>query len=358
MTKINRGATFLRRPASNSQCEALENSHAQMPAAVYDKSMNEALEFLSRHGAVVLFVAVFVEQLGVPLPAAPWLMAAGALSAAGAANCFVAVCAAAMGSVTADVIWFYLGRTRGNRVLKFLCRISLEPDSCVRQTLDVFDRYGMRAVVAAKFVPGLSTLVAPMAGSSGMSAPRFFFFDVVGCFLYAGCFILLGALFSHQLEQIMDALSGLGHGALFVVVGLAILYIGNKHLQRRRLLRKLQMAKITVDELRKKQEAGDNPVILDLRSRLELAQSPMLIVGAIQMHMDQVSDRHEEIPRDRDIVLYCSCPNEESSARVALSLHRKGILRVRPLLGGIEAWQKRNYPMEPRTEGAVIDSAR
>ena len=172
--------------------------------------MNETLEFLSRHGAIVLFVAVFVEQLGVPLPAAPWLRAAGALTATGATNWFVALVAATMGSLTADVFWFYLGRKRGNRVLNFLCRISLEPDSCVRRTQDVFSRYGMRGVIAAKFIPGLSTLVAPMAGSSGMSAPRFFFFDIIGCLLYVGGFLLLGALFSRQLEQIIAAFAGLG----------------------------------------------------------------------------------------------------------------------------------------------------
>src|SRR5881628_2349064 len=142
--------------------------------------MNETLEFLVRHGALVLFAAVFVEQMGVPLPAAPWLLAAGALGATGKLNWFIALGAATFGSALADVIWFYLGRYGGQRVLSLLCRISLEPDSCVRRTQDVFTRYGMRGVVAAKFIPGLSTLAPPLAGISGVGAPRFLLFDGVG----------------------------------------------------------------------------------------------------------------------------------------------------------------------------------
>src|SRR5437762_12222175 len=218
--------------------------------------MNEILEFVVRHGAAVLFAAVFVEQLGVPLPAAPWLLAGGALAADGKISPLVAITAATLGSLIADLIWFYLGRYGGNRVLNLLCRISLEPDSCVRRTQDLFGRYGMRGVVVAKFIPGLSTLAPPLAGSSGASAPRFFFFDGLGSVLYGGCFILIGALFSHQLEQVLEALASLGSGALAVVVGLAALYIGYKYYQRQRLLKELRMARITADELHQMLESG------------------------------------------------------------------------------------------------------
>src|SRR5882762_2917558 len=235
--------------------------------------MNETLQFLVRHGAAIMFAAVFVEQMGVPLPAAPWLLTAGALAATGRISWFVALSAATVGSLLADLIWFYLGRYGGQRMLNLLCRISLEPDSCVRRTQDLFTRYGMRGVVAAKFIPGLSTLAPPLAGSSGVSAPRFFFFDGLGSVLYAGCFILVGVLFSHQLERIIDALAGLGRGALGVVIGLIALYIGYKYFQRRRLLNELRMAKITVDELHQKQESGENLIILDLRSHGELEQN-------------------------------------------------------------------------------------
>src|SRR5437764_14040024 len=167
--------------------------------------MTETLGFLVRHGPAVLFAVVFVEQMGVPLPAAPWLLAAGALAATKIINWFAALASATFGSLLADLIWFYLGRYGGHRVLDLLCRISLEPDSCVRRTQDVFTRYGMRGVVAAKFIPGISTLVPPLAGNSGVSALRFFAFDGLGSVLYGGCFLFLGTLFSNQLEQVIDA---------------------------------------------------------------------------------------------------------------------------------------------------------
>ena len=315
--------------------------------------MNGTLEFLVRHGAAILFAAVFVEQMGLPLPAAPWLLAAGALVGTHKMNWLGALLAAAIGSLLADVVWFYLGRFYGSRILKLLCRISLEPDSCVRRTQNVFTRYGMKGVIAAKFIPGLGTLVPPLAGSSGASAPRFIFYDGVGSLLYVGGFMLVGILFRHQLDQIIAALASIGGDALFVLAGLAAVYIGFKYFQRHRLLKELRMSRITVDELHQKQEAGEQPIILDLRSGEELEQDPAMIRGARHTTVDEMERREREIPRDRDIILYCSCPNEVSSARLALQLRRKGITRVRPLLGGIDAWRERNYPTELRAVGMM-----
>ena len=163
-----------------------------------------------------------------------------------------------------------------------------------------------------------------------------------------GCFLLLGVCFGRQLNQILAAFASLGSGALALVVGLIVLYIAYKFYQRQRLLRELRMARITVDELRQKQQAGENPMILDLRSNAALVEEPDLIPGALHMTMDEVDGRLREFPRDRDIILYCGCPNEVSSARVALLLQRKGFSRVRPLLGGIDAWRERKYPTESR----------
>ena len=310
--------------------------------------MNETINFLVRHGAIVLFVAVFIEQMGIPLPAAPWLLAAGAMAGTGKMNWVVALGSASIGSMAADMIWFYLGRRYGNRILRLLCRISLEPDTCVRRTEGVFTRYGMKGLVAAKFIPGLSTLAPPLAGSSGVSAPRFLFFDGLSSLLYVGCFILGGVLFSRQLEQIINALAGLGRGALGLVVAAVALYIGYRYWQRHRLLGELRMARITVDELHTRQEAGESLLVLDLRSHFELEQDPVVIRGALHVTMDELRLRHQDIPRDRDIVLYCDCPNEVSSARMALQLRQQGIVRVRPLQGGIEAWRERNYPTDLR----------
>jgi len=312
--------------------------------------MNETLDFLVRHGTAVLFVAVFIEQMGVPLPATPWLLAGGALVGGGQMNWVSAVCAAVLGSLLADVIWFYLGRHYGNRVLGLLCRISLEPDSCVRQTQNMFTRYGMKGVIVAKFIPGLSTIAPPMAGNSGVSATRFFLFDGAGSLLYGGGLILVGVLFSRQLEQVIAALESLGGSALAVVGGLVALYIAYKFFQRYRLLRELRVARITVDELRRRQQAGEQLVILDLRSSAALEEDPLIIQGAIHMSMDDIAKRRPDIPADRDIIVYCSCPNEATAAQVALLLQRHGFARVRPLLGGIDAWRAGNHPTEPWTK--------
>jgi membrane protein DedA with SNARE-associated domain/rhodanese-related sulfurtransferase len=279
-------------------------------------------------------------------------LAAGALAGAGKMSVMSALAAATVGALLADLFWFYLGQRYGKRVLKLICRISLEQDSCVRRTEDVFERYGMSGVIAAKFIPGLSTITAPLAGRSGVSVGRFFFFDGLGSLIYAACFVLGGFLFSDQLEQILGALDDLGHGALALAIALLALYIGYKYYQRRRLLIELRMARITVDELHRKLEAGENLFILDLRHRAEFDQEPLLIRGARHITADELMLRHEEIPRDCDVILYCSCPNEESSARAALLLRRNGIVRVHPLLGGFDAWRERNYPTESRVAQA------
>jgi rhodanese-related sulfurtransferase len=212
----------------------------------------------------------------------------------------------------------------------------------------------MPGLIVAKFIPGLGTLAPPLAGNSGVTTARFIFFDGLSSVLHGGCFILVGVLFSHQLEQIINALAGLGRSAFGVLAGLAALYIAYKYIQRHRLLSELRMARITVEELYQKQESGEHPIILDLRQQLELDDNPSVIRGALHMTTDEVEHRHQQIPRDRDIVLYCSCPNEVTSARVALHLHRKGISRVRPLLGGIDAWRERNYPTELHVSGKAI----
>jgi len=309
--------------------------------------MTETSQFLVNHGPPIVFAAVFLEQMGLPLPAVPVLLAAGALSATGKFSPLLGLGVAVLACLIADTFWFYLGRYRGHRVLGLLCRISLEPDSCVRRTQNVFTRYGLRGVVVAKFVPGLSTVAPPLAGMSGVGFGRFLLADGLGSFLYGGSFLFLGYLFSNQIQQLTAAVASTGGSVLGVAIGLVALYIGFKFWQRQRILRELRMAKITVAELRQKQDAGEDVVIIDLRPRAELDLDPSLIPGAIHLAVEEVEHRHHEIPRDREVIVYCSCPNEVSSARVALLLHRKGITRVRPLLGGIDAWRDQNYPLEP-----------
>jgi len=312
--------------------------------------LNETSQFLIRHGLPLIFAVVLVEQMGLPIPALPVLLAAGALSAAGKFSLLLGIVATVIACLIADALWFYLGRYRGNQVLGFLCRISLEPDSCVRRTQNVFTRYGLRGVVVAKFVPGMSTVAPPLAGMAGVPVGQFLLFDGFGALLYGSSLLCLGYLFSNQIEQIGAAIAHVGGGALSLMAGLTAFYVAYKYWQRRSLLRELRMARITVAELRQKLEAGENPVILDLRSKAELERDPSVIQGAIHLLLDEIEARRHEFPHDRDIIVYCSCPNEATAAKVALLLQRHGFTRVRPLLGGIDAWREGNHPMEVRTQ--------
>jgi membrane protein DedA with SNARE-associated domain/rhodanese-related sulfurtransferase len=319
------------------------------------KPMNETSKFLLVHGLPIIFGAVFLDQMGVPIPAAPWLLAAGALAAAGKFPWFIALLLSILACLLADLFWFYLGRYRGTQVVALLCRMSLEPDSCVRKTVNVFTRYGWRGIIVAKFVPGMSTVTPPLAGMAGVKAVQFLLVDGLGSLLYSASFILLGYIFSDEIAKIAAGLDRFGGGFLTVIVVVVALYILYKFWDRQRLLQELRTAKITPAELGQMLDAGQNPVILDVRPVLELEQDPAIIRGAIHMAMEDLNTRHQELSRDREIIIYCDCPNEVSSAKTALLLRRKGFNRVRPLLGGIDAWRKANYPMDvwAKTTGAA-----
>ena len=310
--------------------------------------MHGTTEFLIRHGLPLIFVAVFVEQMGLPLPALPWLLAAGALSAVGEFNLALGLLVTVVACLLADAIWFYLGRYRGNQVLRLLCRISLEPDSCVRRTQNVFTKYGLPGVLVAKFIPGMSTVAPPVAGMSKVSAGRFLFVDGIGSALYGGCLLGLGFFFNRQIDQILASVSRIGGSALSFLAALVVISIAFKYWQRQRLLHELRTARITASELSEMLRAGEAPLIFDLRSSAAAEEDPVVIQGAVHVGLEEIESRLSAFPKDRDIIVYCSCPNEVSSARLALRLKRKGFNRVRPLLGGIDAWREQDYPLEAR----------
>jgi len=315
--------------------------------------VNETVEFLIRHGAIVLFVALLIEQVGLPFPATPVLLFAGALAGAAKLHWATLLISGVLGSLVADVVWFYIGVFKGRRALKLLCRISLNPDSCVQRTQAAFGKYGLAGLIFGKFIPGFSTLLPPLAGHSGLSLSRFLLFDGISSLLYCGSFIFIGFLFSNQVEEITIALGGLGKGAFGVAITFLIAYVAYKYFQRQRLLRDLRIARITVDELHQKLQAGENPLLFDLRDPSELDHDPFLIRGALHVSISDLEQGRHEIPRDREIIIYCSCPNEAGSARLALSLRQQGIKWARPLLGGIDAWRERNYPTELRAIGVM-----
>jgi len=310
-------------------------------------------QFLTDHGASVLFWVIFVEQVGFPIPAIPLLTAAGALVGAGKMSLATALLVPIAAALPPDLAWYYLGRIKGGKVLGFLCRLSLEPDSCVRDTENLFQRYGPRGLLLAKFIPGFNTVAPPLAGIVGMAVTTFALYDIAGTLIWAAVSAGVGALFSNQLEQLATLLDQAGGLMLVVVlIGLAG-FIGYKIYHRQKFLRYLRMAKISVEELKARLDAGEAISVVDVRHPLALDLDPETIPGAINFTMEEIDYRHHEIPRDRDIVLYCTCPNEVSSARTAFLLKKKGIHRVRPLEGGLDAWRERQYPVERRVNTNV-----
>jgi membrane protein DedA with SNARE-associated domain len=268
-----------------------------------DLSLEQAADFLIKNGYAVLFGWVLLEQLGLPIPAAPLLIAAGALARAGKMNLTFAVTVAFLAVILADLFWYFLGRYRGGRILKLLCRISLEPDSCVRRTENLFVRHGVRSLLVAKFIPGLNTAAPSLAGVFRMPVRRFLIFDSLGGFLWVVTVTSLGLIFSDQLEWIALRWGG---WLVAVLAGSLAAYVLWKFIQRQRFLRRLRIARITPKELMDKLTAGENISIVDLRQPIDIEAFPQMIPGALRIAMEEIEDRHGEIPRDRDVVLYCS----------------------------------------------------
>jgi membrane protein DedA with SNARE-associated domain len=266
----------------------------------------EFMEFIIRHGYIVLFVWVLAEQLGLPLPAVPVLLAAGALAGAGKLNFYVALLLALAGSLLSDYFWYELGRRRGGKVLNFLCRMSLEPDTCVRKTEDSFAKHGARSLLIAKFVPGLSTVAPPLAGMFHMPVRRFLLFNTGGALLWAGSFMGLGYAFSDQIEKIVAQLEVYGGWLLWGIFGALAAYVAWKFVNRKIYIRRLRVLRITPEELRRKQESGEDLLVLDLRHSSDIAADPQTIPGAFLVTAEDLEEQHANIPRDKEIILFCS----------------------------------------------------
>ena len=297
--------------------------------------MNEMLDFLTQHGSLVLAAAVFAEQIGLPLPALPFLIAAGALVGAGQMTAGVALVSAVLAAMAGDQVWFELGRRRGRQVLNWLCRISLGPTSCVRRTEDFFSRHGVRALIVAKFVPGFSTIAPPLAGIVGLSVPQYLLFNGLGTVLWAGTGIGLGWIFSDQVEQALTISAQIGPTIGLTLIAAALSYVGYKAAHRYRMGD--GVPRMTVRQLADKLAAGEQPVIVDLRSLAARQQEPG-IPGAVSLALEELVAHQHELPRDRDVILYCACPRDASSVEGVLRLRKLGFTRVWPLAGGLGAW--------------------
>lgn len=268
--------------------------------------MHRTVEFLLHHGYVVLLAWVFAEQTGVPVPSIPLLLAAGALAGSHQLNLFASLFIVTFAAVSADSLWYQLGRRKGIKVLQFLCKITIEPDSCVRRTEGVFSRQGARSLILAKFLPGLSTVAPPLAGIFHMRPRRFLLFDAAGSFLWASTFLGLGYVFSGQIERIAEHAASLGGWLVVILVGALASYLGYKFVARKRFLRELRIARITVEELKSKLDAGEDLAIVDLRHSMDFEADPETIPGAFRVDAKELEEKNELLPRDREIILYCT----------------------------------------------------
>jgi len=268
--------------------------------------MHRTIEFLLHHGYVVLLAWVFAEQCGIPVPSLPLLLAAGALAGSHQLNFFASLFVVAFAAVCADSLWYQLGLREGIKVLQFLCKISIEPDSCVRRTEGVFSKQGARSLIFAKFLPGLSTVAPPLAGIFHMRARRFLLFDAMGSLLWGGTFLGVGYVFSGQIERIAERAASLGGWLGVILVGILAGYISYKFIARKRFLRQLRIARITVQELKEKLDAGEDLVIVDLRHSMDFEADPETIPGAFRMDAKELEEKNDLLPRDREVILYCT----------------------------------------------------
>jgi membrane protein DedA with SNARE-associated domain/rhodanese-related sulfurtransferase len=317
--------------------------------------MGGAPELLVQHGVAVLFVWAFAVQAGMPAPAVPMLLGAGVLSGSGRMDLAVAVGAAMLATMGADVLWYALGRSHGTRVLGVLCRFSLDPDSLIRHAKERFTAHRARYLVLAKFLPGVNPLAAGLAGAVPISISQFILYAAVGSLLWAGAWIILGYACSDVVSMLGARAAPLAR-PLAILVGASLVgYLLFKAAKRRRFMRHLAKARITPEELKRRMDAGESLVVVDLRTALELETTPYGIPGARWMSPETLGDPQHVIPTTSEVVFYCEEPREATSARVALRLNAHGYTKVHPLSGGFEGWRAAGFPVTPlRFEQALV----
>jgi membrane protein DedA with SNARE-associated domain/rhodanese-related sulfurtransferase len=309
-----------------------------------------AVEFFVAHCYAILFLWVLAEQLGVPVPSIPLMLTAGTLSATHRVSAYTSLLVILFACVLSDSTWYYLGRRYGNSVLRLLCKMSLESSTCVAKTEGYFTRRGAVTLLFAKFVPGLSTVAPPIAGQTGMSYPRFLAFDLGGSIIWALSFLLAGRFFGDVAKRSHAFFQLLSHFAALVFILMVVGLFAWRVIKNRRFLAQVRQLRLEPAQLKAMLDEAilggtPQPYIVDLRHPLDYLPDPRVLPGAVRIGPAELALCAADIPRDRDVILYCTCPSEETSAKVALQLHRLGITRVRPLRGGFDGWKTAGYPL-------------
>jgi membrane protein DedA with SNARE-associated domain/rhodanese-related sulfurtransferase len=299
--------------------------------------MPALIALLHTYGLWIVFANVLLEQAGLPIPAYPVLIVAGALAANHEFSWFSCLAVSLLACLMSDLTWYAAGQRFGKRILALLCRVSLSPDYCVSHTEDIFSRWGVKSLLVAKFIPGFNTIAPPLSGALGIRRAIFIPFSIAGAFLWAGTGLAIGAIFHSSIDAVLDVLSTMGSAALICIGVLLAVFLLLKYLERRRFMLELRMARISVPELRDLMDGGLDPVVIDARSTTARLLEPP-IPGAILFAHEDHAEAFDALSREHPIVVYCSCPNEASAAAVARKLVSRGFRQVRPLVGGLEAW--------------------
>ena len=320
---------------------------------------HEIFLLITEYGVLLVFVNVLVTQLGAPLPAVPTLVVAGAAAANGQLAWSSVLLVALAACLIGDSLWYWAGRRFGGRVMRALCRISLSPDSCVNQSELHFQRWRGRVLLIAKFVPGLATVAPPLVGAMGLRLSEFLLFDGLGALLWAGVAVAVGYAFSAQLDVALAMLANAGLFAFQLLLGLVALYVLARWWQRRRLLVALRMARMTPTELNAALASGTALVLVDVRSPAARALDRRIIPGALLADVGAMDHTLRDVALDSELVVYCNCPHEVTAAKVAKALVARGYRHVRPLGGGLDAWEAAGYAVGwlPAEAGAAVPVA-
>jgi membrane protein DedA with SNARE-associated domain/rhodanese-related sulfurtransferase len=306
---------------------------------------------LEHHAYALIFGWVLAEQAGVPIPSLPVMIAAGTMSAAHRLHLAYVIPLILLACLISDTAWYLLGRRYGRKILDLLCRFSLESTTCVAKTQGTMSKRGAFTLLFAKFVPGLSTVAAPIAGQAGISFATFVAYDLAGSLIWCVTWLWAGRFFGDLAKRSHEFFTNLEHlaGPLLVasILGVVV-YRFVKRRQFQNELRGLRLEPQTLMEMIEQatKEGQERPFIVDLRHPLDVLSDPFVLQGALRIGPSDLKQRKDMIPLDRDIVLYCTCPSEETSAKVALELRRMGIRRVRPLRGGLQGWKDAGYPLD------------
>jgi membrane protein DedA with SNARE-associated domain/rhodanese-related sulfurtransferase len=299
--------------------------------------MSHLVALLQQFGLALVFINVLALQAGLPVPAYPVLIVAGAYAAMGGNPLWKLVAVGVLASLIADTLWYGVGRKFGMRVLSLLCKMSLSQDSCVRQTESIFQRFGPGSMVFAKFIPGFASVATALAGALRLPYWMFVLFDTMGAALWVGVGVGLGYLFRDAIEEVMAKLSSLGQYGLALIVAAFIVWILIKWFRRYMFIKQLRMDRVSVDELRDLIADHKVNAIVDVRSPLS-QKATGRIPGARTIDMQKIGQGFEGVSPEGEVVVYCACPNEATAVKVAQQLRKLGYKRIRPLHGGIDAW--------------------